>query len=134
MFSGVGKSGSPGPKSTTSCPSAFSRVAAANTAAVELREMRDTLADSFIGLQLFRKLLPHQRRNQPFDRTSKFEYFPNQARAEVTISFSRHHEDRLNPGLQATIHQGHLQLIFIIGDRPDAAHDNLSFLADRIFH
>src|SRR5262249_4213869 len=134
MCSGVGKSGSPGPKSTTSCPSAFNRVAAAKTAAVELREMRETLADSFIGLQLFCKLLLHQRRNQPIDGTSEFEYFPNQARAEVAISFSRHHENRLDPGFQATIHECHLQLIFIIGDGPDSAHDNLSFLANRIFH
>src|SRR5262249_40139169 len=108
MFSGVGKSGSPGPKSTTSCPSAFKRVAAAKTEAVELREMRDTLADSFIGLQFFRKFLLHQRRNQPFHRPSEFEHFPNQARAEIAVSFSRHHENRLDPGLQATIHQRHL--------------------------
>ena len=49
MFSGVGKSGSPGPKSTTSYPSDVNRAAAANTEAVELIEILETRADSFIG-------------------------------------------------------------------------------------
>ena len=48
MFSGVGKSGSPAPKSTTSYPSDFNRAAAASTEAVELIEILEARVDSLM--------------------------------------------------------------------------------------
>src|ERR1700683_3443297 len=52
MCSGVGKSGSPGPKSTTSTPLALRRSAAMITAAVGETEIRPTRLDNFKTVSL----------------------------------------------------------------------------------
>ena len=52
--------------------------------------------------------------------------FADQARAEEAIFRSRQHEDGLEPGLELSVHHGHLQLEFVIGHGANAAKEYVS--------
>src|SRR3989304_2882444 len=126
-FSGVGKSGSPAPKSIRSAPSERSFSASIITAMVEETEMRETLLEKAIsavlGLNctLLMRLhllgaepLLHQRRNQAADVPTQLTDLPHQARAEEGVGHGWHHEDGLQIGVQLAIHQSHLHFVLKI--------------------
>src|SRR5262245_43387466 len=114
MLSGVGKSGSPAPKSTTSTPEARSFSASAatrmveDTLMVEIRSAMAFLATTCMGCNLnpseygFGKMTlePHldRRRHQPGDFSPQAEDFLHQARADKRIGLVGHHENRFDSG------------------------------------
>src|SRR5947207_5238697 len=122
MFAGVGKSGSPAPKSTRLTPLDLSRSAFITTAAVGETEIREILSESCIILpSLFSLFLPQplgdDRRHQVGDRTAVPENLAHQPRADIRVGLGRHQENRLQARLQFPVRQRHLQLVLVIGKR-----------------
>src|SRR5688500_12595526 len=111
--SGVGKSGSPAPRSTTSTPWRRSRSASADTRSVGDATTRLIRWANSIALPplhaglLQAELLLHDRRHQAFDFAAKHEHFLDQPRADVGVLLGRHHEHRLQPGGEMAVHEGH---------------------------
>src|SRR5215468_4686586 len=119
MLSGVGKSGSPAPKSTTSTPSERSFSASEETFMVEetlMEEIRSAIwlsnaciAFSYTSLNWIRLLDPgleplfNQRRYQSRDIAAKRDHFFHQPGADERVSFVGHHEDGLDFGAQPAI-------------------------------
>ena len=138
MFSGVGKSGSPGPKSTTSMPCSRSLMAASITAMVFDTEMREIRAASFIAYFSFlNRLLQsffHDLGNQTRHRSTQFRDLFHEARTEIRIIFRRHHEHGFDVGRQAAIHQSHLEFVFVVGDGANSTNDDLRLLLSRVVH
>src|SRR5690242_1596416 len=112
MLSGVGKSGSPAPKSTTSTPSRRSLSASAATFMVEdtlIAEIRCAIS-CFTSSCIFRRypfllfLLQnpfaepdvYRRRHQPRNVAAQADHFLYQPRTDERIRFTRHHEDGLH--------------------------------------
>src|SRR5215469_9032427 len=95
-LSGVGKSGSPGPKSTTSMPCSRSLIAASITAMVFDTEMREIRVASFITLFLFLESLFQtvldDLGDQPSDGSAEFRNFLHQPRTEIGIVLCRRHK------------------------------------------
>src|SRR6185503_14290763 len=96
MCFGVGKSGSPAPKSITSTPWAFSFMASAATFMVGDTPIRFVRSDNIrSGPQGFpRELLVaqslfHAVRHEPVDRSPERDHFLHQARAHVRIRLGR---------------------------------------------
>src|ERR1700733_10123177 len=156
MCSGVAKSGSPGPKSTTSTPRAFSFSPSMSTAMVGDTEIRFTRFASRTAVLLSRALVEPQRgldglevflRNY-FDAQASFDFrrhqagyrsaeardLAHQARTQITVSFGGQHEHCFQTGLKAAVHHGHLQFVLVVGDGADAAEEHARFHAPRVFH
>src|SRR5206468_12095349 len=96
---GVGKSGSPAPKSITSTPWAFSFKASAATFMVGETPMRFVRSASIVsGPQgfprefLVTQPLFHALGYEPVDRSAERDHFLYQPRAYVGVRFGRHHE------------------------------------------
>src|ERR1051325_9822368 len=139
MLSGVGKSGSPAPKSTTSTPCWRSRSASAATFMVEetlMEEIRSAISmlawtcmlsilTSFIQCRDSGKAIPEafldDRRDQPGNIAAQPEHLFHQPGAEERMRLARQQKKRFHLRPQTAIHQGHLQLVFVIGNCPDAA-------------
>src|SRR5215831_13008611 len=131
MCSGVGKSGSPGPKSATSTPRAFSFSASAITADVGeiwMRLMR-SVSCTFVPFLLlstkghpepkgpvrlalrarsashvlFPQALLYNRGNQTVQWSAELRNFPHQARAKIAVGFSRQHEHCFQTRFQLAI-------------------------------
>src|SRR5579863_2737725 len=143
MLSGVGKSGSPAPKSTTSAPSRRRRSASAATFMVE-----DTLISEILEASsctvcirstpsnfLYQVLTPRQRpplhsllnrgRHQPRDVSAQRSHLLHQVGADERMSFARQQKHGFDARVQTTVHQRHLQLVLVIGKRPDTAQDHI---------
>ncbi len=95
IFCGVGKSGSPAPKSTTSAPSRRRRSASAETFSVEetlILDIRSAISDVacilLLSINLTRRGLfraqtgCHNGRNEACDISSKLRNLPDHARAD----------------------------------------------------
>src|SRR5436189_404001 len=97
---GVGKSGSPAPKSMTSTPSRRRRSTVAVTFIVGEMAMREVRAASVISDSLLSYFLPKplfdQFRHQAADAAAEREHFLDQPRADVGVLLCRHHEHRLD--------------------------------------
>src|SRR6185503_9814621 len=120
---GVGKSGSPAPKSTIWIPARFKRSASAATfivaepvtlarrcaSAIDITNLSNGLNFGFPAHPLF-----NRRRHEPADLAAEAEHFLDQTRAQIRVLLRRHREHRLERRLQVTIHQGHLELVFEI--------------------
>src|SRR4030095_16030757 len=128
---GVGKSGSPAPKSTIWTPVRFKRAASAATfivaepvtlarrcaSAIDIANLSNGLNLGFPAHPLL-----NGRRHQPANLAAEAEHFLDQARAQIRVLLRRHHEHRLERRLQMTIHQRHLELVFEIRDRAKTAN------------
>src|ERR1017187_6186296 len=135
MLSGVGKSGSPAPKSTTSSPCARSFSASAETFMVDdtlMEEMRSAigLVSACIGSsEPFFLFWLHPVEHPGFDRrrhqAGNIPAEPvnllHQAGADEGINLISHHEHGFDIRAQPAINQCHLQLMLVIPNRPDAA-------------
>src|SRR4051794_18270195 len=142
MLSGVGKSGSPAEKSTTSTPSRRSLSASAMTFMVDetlMREMRSAVEEGlFCVICLLRNLnsrpkaLLDEGRNQPQNIPAERDDFLHEPRADEGESFTSEKEDGFKSGLQAAIHQSHLQLVLVIGNGAYSAQDGIGIAAHRI--
>src|SRR5579884_1428697 len=122
MLSGVGKSGSPAPKSTTSAPSRRRRSASAATFMVEetlMVEIRSAISavaciTYLLNLPLPRKFCLHPRHHARGDKAgdvaSEAEDFPNHPRADKRMSFRRQQKQRFGFGPHAPVQQRHLHL------------------------
>src|SRR5512132_1979590 len=120
---GVGKSGSPAPKSTTWMPERFKRSASAATfivaepvtlarrcaSTIDIANLLDRLNLRFPAHPLF-----DRRRHQPANLAAEAEHFLDQTRAEVCVLLRWHHEHRLERRLEMAVHQRHLELVFEI--------------------
>src|SRR5512134_2200056 len=131
MCRGVGKSGSPAPRSTTSMPFALRAIASAATFMVGEAAIRVARAASDTGVdcaelpmisgpqRLARELLLAQAafddvRNDALDGSAQGDDFLHEARAHVRVRLGRHHEHRLHLGVEAAVHERHLHLVFEI--------------------
>src|SRR5260370_33121568 len=142
MCSGVGKSGSPGPKSAISTPFAFSFSASAMTAAVGeiwmrlMRSVSCTRSPLVVGASnspvcrlnssrnfCSQSFLNHRRHQSP-QRAAELRDLAHQFRAQIAISFAGQHEHSFQARLEFAIHQRHLQFVLIIGDGANAAQDH----------
>src|SRR5438093_9830220 len=107
---GVGKSGSPAPKSTTSTPCRFSFSASAATFIVGDAATRP-IRSANITFPLF--LLLQSRhdnfRDQTPDLSTERKDFLDDPRADVRVLLGRHHEHRFHVRAQAAVHQCHLK-------------------------
>src|SRR5687767_456372 len=135
MCSGVGKSGSPTLKSTTSCPARRRRSAYAATFIVADSE---TCANRCANMPApaLRLLLPHplldDRRHEAAHVAAKAEDLFDQPRAEIGVLFRRHHEDRLERRLEMAVHQRHLKLVLEVRHRAQPADERAGTAAPRI--
>src|SRR2546421_6431430 len=153
MWSGVGKSGSPGPKSAISTPLALSLSASAITAEVGeicMRLMRSVsctrspsqcaaccrhVPANSLGLRNFRpQALFNDGRDQTGQRTAEARDFTNQSSAQITVRLSRQHENGFESRLQLAVHQSHLQFVLIIGDGANTAQNHAGATLPRIVH
>src|SRR6266478_585238 len=150
MCSGVGKSGSPGPKSAMSTPLAFSFSASAMTAEVGeiwMRLIRSVSCTAFspcwhhhfagvrplYSSRNFRSQpLLHHGRHQSLQRAAELRDLSHELRAQVAISFAGQHEDGFQARLEFAIHQGHLQFVLVVGDGANAAQDHPGVALARI--
>src|SRR2546426_7853015 len=107
--SGVSKSGSPAPRSTTSTPARRSRSASAATFRVADAEIPARRSASMSSLLRFRPHPGlHQRRDQPLHLTAEIEDFLDQPRTEIGVLLRGHHEYPFERRLEVTIY--HRQL------------------------
>src|SRR5258706_12485878 len=132
IFSGVSKSSSPAPKSHTFAPVPRSASAACMAGSVDegfIREtFRETGKEEIAGcviiylillaaeysMRLHKQNLARcnfffhacfdQRGHKPIECASQQEHFLDQPRADVRVSFSRHHEDGFDRWLEAPMH------------------------------
>src|SRR5262245_36084988 len=131
--SGVWKSGSPAPRSTTSTPARRSRSASAATfsvADVEIPARRSASMSSLLRFCPHAGL--HNRRDQPPYLTAEIEHFLDQPRADKRVLLRRHHEHRLERRLEVTVHQRHLKLVLEVRDGPQTADDRAGPLVTRV--
>src|SRR5262245_37892288 len=112
MCFGVGKSGSPAPKSITSTPWALSFKASAATFIVGETPIRFVRSASITsGPQCFpRELLLaqplfHALGDESMDRSAEGDNFLHQTRADIGIGLGRHHEHRFHLGVQLPVHE-----------------------------
>src|SRR5271168_2079934 len=137
MFSGVGKSGSPALKSTTSTPSRRSLSASAITFMVEetlMSEMRSAVLGAcrvgVIVLELtrcfksFAQALFHEGWDEACNVSAEADDYLDQSGTDEGKGFAGEEESGFESGLQAAIHEGHLQFVFVVGDGADAAEDH----------
>src|SRR5947209_7134386 len=118
MLSGVGKSGSPAPKSTTSTPSARSRSASCATFKVDdtlMEEIRSAIglavACITLGLRPFTfgfgntppQPLLDRRRDEPRNIAAEAENFLHQARADEGVGFVGHHKNGFDTGTEPAV-------------------------------
>src|SRR6266403_1468389 len=146
MWSGVGKSGSPGPKSATSTPRDLSFSASVITAAVGeicMRLMRSvnctfapygTLACTSHSRNFSAQHLLDDGGHQIGQRRAVLRDFPHQLGTQIAVRFAGKHKHGLQPRFELAVHQRHLQLIFIIRDRADAAENHASMPLACIVH
>lgn len=84
------------------------------------------------------ELLTHARLDEigdeTFDAAAELKDLFDEPRADVGVSLRRHHEDGLDARLKSAVHERHLQLVLVIGDGADAAHDGVSLLLDGVLH
>src|SRR4051794_41114533 len=133
---GVGKSGSPAPKSTMSTPCAFSLSASAVTFIVGDMAMRAVRAASCMDSGPQRRAaaaLPAQPLvdngwHEVRDRAAERDHFFHDPRADIGIGFGRHHEHRLDLGVEVAVHERHLHLVLEIRNRAESAHDRVGRL------
>src|SRR5215510_3138551 len=137
---GVGKSGSPAPKSTTWMPERFKRSASAATfivaepvtlarrcaSAIDIANLSNGLNLGFPAHPLL-----NGRRHQPANLAAEAEHFLNQARAQIGVLLRRHHELLLVRRLQMTVHQRHLKLILETRDRAETADQRAGWPPER---
>src|SRR5687768_1062935 len=110
---GVGKSGSPAPKSTTSTPWRFSFAASPATfivGDVETLLIRSASMD-FPSL-FFSQPALHDLGHETAHLATEREHFLDEPRRNVGVLLGRHHEDRLDMRPQAPVHQRHLKFSF----------------------
>src|ERR1017187_8203433 len=143
MLSGVGKSGSPALKSTTSTPVRRSLSASAITFIVDdslIEDMRSAMVavgafrvgvmscqllnSALLILQTLAETLLYRWRNKPRNIPAQADNLFHQFRADERELLSGQQEYSLQLRLQAPVHQRHLQFIFVIRDRPDAAQNH----------
>src|SRR6266850_7743457 len=146
MWSGVGKSGSPGPKSATSTPRDLSFSASAITAAVGeifMRLMRSvsctvtpcgTLPCALHSRDLCAQHLLDYGRHQIGQGRTMLRDFPHQLGTQVAVRFAGKHKHGFQPRLELAIHQRHLQFVFVIGNGADAAENHAGMPLARIVH
>src|SRR5882724_2352292 len=146
MWSGVGKSGSPGPKSAISTPRDFSFSASEITAAVGeicMRLMRSvnctvapcgTLACASHSRNLCAQHLLDDGGHQIRQGRAVLRDFPHQLGTQVAVRFSGKHKHGLQPRFELTVHQRHLQLVFVIGNGADAAENHPGMPLARVVH
>src|SRR5882672_6099205 len=146
MWSGVGKSGSPGPKSATSTPRDLSFSASAITAAVGeicMRLMRSVnctvapyraLACTSHSRNLCTQHLLDDGGHQIGQGRAVLRDFPHQLGTQVAVRLAGKHEHGLQPRLELAIHQRHLQLVFVIGNGADAAENHAGMPLARVVH
>jgi hypothetical protein len=81
-------------------------------------------------------LAPHPRLDgrwhQAGHLSSQAEDFFDQARAEIRVLLGRHHENGLERWFEVTIHQGHLELVLVVRDRPNTPDDGARAPAARV--
>src|SRR6185436_18122289 len=117
IFSGVSKSGSPAPKSTTLTPCARNASAACMAASVDDACIFETFSETGnsdgAGLVIGDLLcfLLHSRFNlgryQSIQRAAQLKHFFHESRADIRISFSGHHENSFYRRFKAAVHQSH---------------------------
>ena len=138
MLSGVGKSGSPAPKSTTSMPCRRSRSASAATFIVEdtlIGEMRSAIAGLQCGSRTIRiisllilqaacaaALPPRAAPAREISPPSAITSFTSRELMNECASLDIRKRSQL--GRQPAVHQRHLEFVFVIGDGADAAQDH----------
>src|SRR5258708_18535584 len=101
MCGGVGKSGSPAPKSTMSTPWAFSFMASDATFMVGDCAIRPARADRLISLGpqclapqlLLAEAILDNRRHERRDGAAERDDLLDEARADIGVAVSRHHAD-----------------------------------------
>ena len=86
------------------------------------------------GIEFFTQLLLDHFRHQSLHRSAGLRHFAHQARADVGILVGGHHENGLQGGLELAVHQRHLQFVFVVADRPDAAQDASRLHGFRVLH
>src|SRR5262249_12269894 len=141
-WGGVGKSGSPAPKSTTSTPCALSFMASAATFIVGDTEMRAVRAASCMrsgpqrlpGVALLAQPGLDKRRHEVRDRAAERDDLLHEPRADVRIGFGGHHEDGLDVGVEVPVHERHLHFVLEIRNRAQAADDDARALAPSVLH
>src|SRR5213594_1375279 len=113
--SGVSKSGSPAPRSTTSTPARRSRSASAATFSVADAEIPARRSASMSPLLRFGPHPGfHHRRHESPDLTAEIKDFLDQPRTEVRVLLRRHHEHRFERRLEVAVHQRHLKFVLEI--------------------
>jgi hypothetical protein len=73
-------------------------------------------------------------RNQPGERAAQMGNFANQFCTEITVGFARQHEYGFQARLEFAIHQRHLEFVFVVGYRANAAKDDGGAAFSRVFH
>src|SRR6185437_4919885 len=137
MLSGVGKSGSPAPKSTTSAPLRRRRSASAETFMVEetlMVEIRSAIsAVACMGVSFSLDSAPefctqavcHGRRHELGNVAAERDDLLNHPGADERIFFGGHQENGFRFGPHAAIQQRHLELGFVIGNGADSAQNHV---------
>src|SRR5450759_5200129 len=131
---GVGKSGSPGPRSTMSRPRARNLAASmatfmvAETLICEIRS--DNRAANGIPPLFALEYAPlqpcfHYRRHEAGDIAAQPEDLLDKTRADKRVSLAGHEKDRFDVGSETRIHKRHLQFVFVVRDRPDPPQNDL---------
>src|SRR6267154_4531126 len=153
MWSGVGKSGSPGPKSAMSTPLAFSWSAAAMTAAVGeiwIRLMRSVSCtaspcelqnpSTTSGVEKKRSrnfrfdALFDNRWNKSCQRRAELRDFAHELRTQIAVCQARQHKYRFEAAFEFAVHQRHLQFVFIVADRANAPENHTGTTFARVVH
>src|ERR1700681_2476141 len=154
MWSGVGKSGSPGPKSAISTPLDFNFSASAITAEVGetwMRLIRSVSCTAFSSCSLSQQVagLPwsllyetsrnfrsqsffNDRRHKSLQGTAELGDLAHQLRTQVAIGFAGQHKYGFQAGFELAIHQCHLQFVFVVGDSANPAQDHAGMALARI--
>src|SRR4030095_8928994 len=134
MWSGVSKSGAPAEKLTTSIPSDRSLPALAAMARVTeglislVLSARVVILASLV-VKLFYQLREHIAGDEPGDFAAQAHDFFHQARADVELGLSGHHEKGFQFWFEAVIHHGHLKFILETRPGPQAADNDSGLLA-----
>src|SRR5688572_29146908 len=71
-------------------------------------------------------------RDESVNRAAELVNLFDEARADVGVILRGHHEDRLDARFEPPVHEGHLQLVLVVRDGADAAHDGVRLLLDRV--
>src|ERR1700674_2586078 len=64
--------------------------------------------------------------NQPYKGAAQRGNFAHQPRTQIGISPGRHHENRLQAGVELAVHPGHLEFVLVVADGAYAAQNSLS--------